>query len=544
MTTQARWAARIVGGLIAGGVRHVVVSPGSRSTPFLLAVLGREELVVHDVVDERSAAFFALGIARVTGAPPLLLCTSGTAAGHYLPAVMEASAAHLPLLLLTADRPPELHDLGVNQTTDQQHLFGAHARAFFELGAAAESDEALRGTETRAFVAATRARHPRPGPVHLNARARKPLEGQATPHVTSARVFLPSAQPDPEGVAWVAARLGGARRPAIAVGPGPVHRRALRPALRRLASALGAPVLADATSQVRFTGEGWALPRGALALRTEAGRRRLDADLVLEVGAAPIDAGYAAWAQARPRVVISDGALVDPSASAEAFVVGDLRAILEGLIPAQPREPWWQAPPPLPTPRALGPGAIAGAVVRGAPEGSLLFVGNSLAARAIDLHVSEDRDLAVLHQRGLSGIDGLVAGAAGAAHASGRPVTLLLGDVSLLHDLGSLATVGRPAAPFRVVVVNDDGGRIFEQLPIHARLAGEPFERHFAMAHGRTFRDAARLFGLDYERAETADGVEAALQGDGAKIVEVRLDPAAARRELADAIAAAEERWR
>ncbi len=543
MTSQARWAARIVGGLVAGGVRHVVVSPGSRSTPFLLAVLARDELIVHDIVDERSAAFFALGIARVTDAPPLLLCTSGSAAGHYLPAVMEANAAQLPLLVLTADRPPELHDLGANQTTDQQHLFGVHARAFFELGAASEREEVLRGTEARAFLAAARTRHPWPGPVHLNARARKPLEGRAPCHPTSTRAFFPSVEPDPDGLAWVASRLGRARRPAIAMGPAPARVRALRPAVRKLASALGAPVLADATSQMRFTGEELALPRGALSLRTAAGRQRLDADLVLEVGAPPIDAGYAAWAEARPRVVLTEGALVDPSASAEAFVVGELEASLEALASIEARSPWWQRLPSLPTPRALGPGAVAGAVVRAAAEGALLVVGNSLAARAIDLHVSDDRDLVVLHQRGLSGIDGLVAGAAGAAHASGRPATVLLGDVSLLHDLGSLATVGEPGPPFRIVVVNDDGGRIFEQLPIHAHASDPHFERHFAMAHGRTFREAARLFGLDYERAESIDELEGALEGSGVKLVEVRVEPSAARRELAQALAAEEKRW-
>ncbi len=543
MTAQARWAARIVGGLVAGGVRHVVASPGSRSTPFLLAVLARDELTVHDVVDERVAGFYALGIARVTEAPPLLLCTSGSAAGHYLPAVMEASAAELPLLVLSADRPAELHDLGANQTTDQQHLFGVHARAFFELGAAADGEEVLAGAEARALQAATRARYPWPGPVHLNARARKPLEERAAPRDSSTRIFVPSARPDPDGLAWARARLARARRPAVVMGPAPVRARALRPVLRRFLSAVGAPLIADATSQMRFTGEGLAVARSALALRTEVGRRRFDADLLVQVGAPPIDAGYAAWAKGRPRLVLSAGAPADPGASAEAFLLGDLGALLEGLAEMPARPPWWGPLPPLPGSRVLAPGAVAAAVVRASAEGSILALGNSVAARAIDRHVGEDRDLAVLHQRGLSGIDGLVAGAAGAARVSGRPVTLLLGDLSLLHDLGGLATLRGLRTPFRVVVVNDDGGRIFEQLPVYERTSAPEFERHFAMAHGLEFRAAARFFGLDYRRVEAIDAIEDALAGEDVRVVEVPVEPGAARRELVEALGAAEARW-
>ncbi|MBZ0122181.1 MAG: 2-succinyl-5-enolpyruvyl-6-hydroxy-3-cyclohexene-1-carboxylate synthase, partial [Sandaracinaceae bacterium] len=174
MSLLTTWSRLVIGSLASAGVRDVVVSPGSRSTPFVLAAARHGGLRVHEVIDERAAGFFALGLARLGGPPPLLLCTSGTAPAHYYPAIVEASLAELPLVALTADRPPELADCGAPQTIDQTRLFGAHARLFADLGA--PDPEALEGLRRLISQAVLRSRYPIPGPVQLNARARKPLE--------------------------------------------------------------------------------------------------------------------------------------------------------------------------------------------------------------------------------------------------------------------------------------------------------------------------------------------------------------------------------
>ncbi|MEM6795895.1 MAG: thiamine pyrophosphate-binding protein, partial [Acidobacteriota bacterium] len=179
--TQLAWARLLVSAFADAGVRHVVLSPGSRSTPFVLAASGEERLAIHDVIDERAAGFFALGQARESGVPSLLLCTSGTAAAHYLPAVIEAAMASIPMLVLSADRPVELVDCGANQTIDQLKLFGDHARDFVDLGTASARPGALRAARRAAVQAAWTARWPRAGAVHLTPRPRTPLGAAYVP---------------------------------------------------------------------------------------------------------------------------------------------------------------------------------------------------------------------------------------------------------------------------------------------------------------------------------------------------------------------------
>ncbi|HRI55183.1 MAG TPA: 2-succinyl-5-enolpyruvyl-6-hydroxy-3-cyclohexene-1-carboxylic-acid synthase, partial [Pseudomonadota bacterium] len=230
----AEWARLLLGSLAAAGVREVVVSPGARSTPFVCAAHAEPQLRCWDVIDERAAAFFALGQARVTGRPSLLICTSGTAGAHYLPAVIEAGAAHLPLLVLTADRPFELQDCGAPQTIDQIKLLGGHARRFFELGMPDPSDLSLRALRRLAAQAVLTTTWPTPGAVHLNARARKPLEPQSV-HTSDEvalrarvdellqapllRAYPPRAVPAPAGVAAAAQLCRSARRGLIICGP-------------------------------------------------------------------------------------------------------------------------------------------------------------------------------------------------------------------------------------------------------------------------------------------------------------------------------------
>lgn len=526
--TQARWAATLMHGFASAGVKHLVLSPGSRSTPFVLAAL-ESTLQIHDVIDERAAAFFALGLARATGLPPLLLCTSGTAAGHYLPAVMEASASHVPLLVLTADRPFELHGSGANQTIDQQRLFGVHARSFVELGAADEGS--LRGVLRHVAQATLTTQWPAPGPVQINARARKPLEGTAAPlDAAITRVDAPRVSASPEAVARLRDALAASERPLVVAGPAPASQRDANARVHQLCAKLDAPLVADITSQLEGD-----LCGSVVSL--------LDPDLVLQIGRAPIAASVERFLAGRPRIVLTRHGWPDPSSDAEAIVLGEVVDTLDALLggPFERDRADWRVEADGARAEAgkrrtlalqeFGPLAVARTVVGSAPADGFFCVGNSLVARLVD-RVGVHPSARVLHQRGVSGIDGLVAGAAGAA-ASGHPTLLFLGDVSLLHDIGGLACPGE--TPRVVVVLNDDGGRIFERLPIHGTLDDAQFEAHFATRHGRDFSHAAALYGHAYARAEDEAGLRAAIAAgfarSGCTLVEVRVRAARGREE-------------
>jgi 2-succinyl-5-enolpyruvyl-6-hydroxy-3-cyclohexene-1-carboxylate synthase len=262
------WSQLLFDSLAAAGVTQVIVSPGARSTPFVLAAAAHPRLRLHDVIDERTAAFFALGQARVTGMPSLLLRTSGSAAAHYLPGVISDESG-VPLLIVTADRPTELLHVAANQTIDQRLLFEGYARRVVDVGAPDAAPSALRGLRRLAAQAVALARAPRPGVVHLNLRARKPLEpasatspeawaleaqvrslmGHPLPRVSEAHVA-----PDDNAIATLARRCVGTRRGLIVAGPAPAHQALARDAVRALVEETGFPLLAEAASQLRFTG--------------------------------------------------------------------------------------------------------------------------------------------------------------------------------------------------------------------------------------------------------------------------------------------------
>ncbi|MCU0675263.1 MAG: 2-succinyl-5-enolpyruvyl-6-hydroxy-3-cyclohexene-1-carboxylic-acid synthase [Myxococcota bacterium] len=575
---QTRWMRHLVDGLVRGGVTDVVLSPGSRSTPILLALL-RSSLPIHDVIDERAASFYALGLAR-EGRLPALVCTSGSAPGHYLPAVMEASAARIPLVVVSANRPPELHDTGASQTIDQSRLFGVHVRAFVDLGAPHDSERAMRAAQRRTQRAVLRATSPEPGPVHVDVGARKPLEehDDARQIASAPAIFTARVTVNDDAIDAIARHLDDAERVLVVAGPGVLAQRAWREPIARLLHASNATLAADAGSQLRFTGLGLALDGAEAYARTNAGRALLSTDLVVQLGDFPIGPGLARLVEGRPRIVIAEGGHPDPEGDAELLAFGDVGATLDRLAdratPKRTIEPPHAA---LSTARAHAlegalsqPSAIhaafgalaslasshAGSSQAGSSHGrsrasahdSLLgarvVLGNSLPIRAVDLYVDVDVDLGVVVQRGVSGIDGNLAGSVGVARASGRPTLAIVGDVTFLHDLGSLLLARGLEVPLVVLVLNDDGGRIFEQLPVHRTLATSQFERHFAMSHDMRFDHAAALYGLAYERATSTAEVRAAvsrgLQRAGATIVEVPLPPESARETNARFFAALE----
>lgn len=547
------WARLLVGSLAAAGVRDVVLSPGSRSTPFVCAVHAEPRLRCWEVIDERAAGFFALGQARASGRPSLLLCTSGTAGAHYLPAVIEAGAAHLPLLVLTADRPFELQDCGAPQTIDQVKLFAEKARRYIELGMPDSDALALRAVRRTAAQAVLTATWPIPGAVHINARARKPLEPPVlhTEEEAALRAqvdallqappigcYPPRAVPDAAGVAAAARMCQRARRGLIICGPAPASQTALRGELSALAAATGFPLLGDAASQARF-GLDHSAPRcdafDAL-LRCPGGLLAEDLELVIQVGMPSISSGVEQLLLSRPdlpRIVLSAHGFPDPESTAELLLLGEVALSVQALVAAlcgappasvdslstaAPREQqqafaarvhkldalaWQVLDEKLrQTSADLTEAAVVRATVAALPPDAVLMLGNSLAIRQVDaLCRSGPRPLTVLSQRGTSGIEGMFAGAAGAATVLARPLLLLLGDISALHDLTSLGLLSRAAGPVVAVVLQNHGGRIFEQLP----LARTPAARsdpallaRFTTPHALQLEPAARLYGLSY----------------------------------------------
>jgi 2-succinyl-5-enolpyruvyl-6-hydroxy-3-cyclohexene-1-carboxylate synthase len=575
---QSEWARLLVESLAGAGVRDVVVSPGSRSTPFVAAALRSSRLRCHVVVDERSAAFFALGQAKLCDAPSLLVCTSGSAGTHYLPALIEATHAGAPMIVLTADRPFRLQDAGAPQTIDQTRLFGAAAR-FVELGEPRSEPQALEALARVAAQAVYAARFEQP--VHLNARALKPLEpveprdadGRALRETVDAilergatRVAASLRAPDAPSIAALAERCRAARRGIIACGPmSPAH--ALEPeALAALGRTTGFVVLAEAASQVGFSA---AETRAFdLLLRAPRFRDAHAADLVLQLGAAPTSSGFAQYLDAHSeleRDVIAPFGWPDPASTARSMIFADLnlgaRALadaLRGSLPhAREREAWrhrWSrasqiveraVDAELAEDGALSEGGAVRVALEALPERALLCLGNSLPIREADTFRGALRgDATVVSQRGASGIDGAISWAAGAASVAGRPALALIGDLSFLHDIGGLAAARTLRTPLAIVVVNNGGGRIFEQLPV-AGAVSEAELAAWTTPHDFDLSAAARLFGLEHRAARTpgdlAHALARALDHPVASVVEAIVPAHSAaeqQRRLLEGVAA------
>ena len=578
------WARVVVEELERSGVRAACISPGSRSAPlaFALAASGIRRFV-H--VDERSAAYFALGHARASGEPSALVCTSGTAAANYLPALVEASRSRVPLVVLTADRPHELRDTGANQTVDQVHLYGRHARWFADLPIPEPSDVALRGLRSTVCRAVAEARGRPAGPVHLNLPFRKPLEPTVVPGDLPADLardalhgradgrpyVAPSAPrsgpPSPAEAESAARILGDARRPLVVLGPR--HARdALAEAAFALARVLGAPLLADPLSGARFAPGAAASALGAYDHLLAAGFEAGAPDVVVRFGAPPTSAALERWLErsreATHMVVDEVSGWSDPSHLATIRVAADAeawcRAVASRVGAPRPPGAWldsWRAAEATAWKVAesafageMFEGVVAADVAAAVPAGGLLYVSNSLPVRDLDRFARpRDAPLRALGNRGASGIDGVVSSALGAAAAYESSDDLgllgplgalgayaLVGDLAFLHDLGGLLAA-RQVRDLTLVVVNNDGGGIFRLLP--AAAYDPPFTEVVRAPHGLDLADAARLFGLPHVRVDDRAGLRQALaaRASGVRVVEVASDAArsAERREAARA---------
>ncbi len=539
---NALWARALIDELVRGGVREAVVCPGSRSTPLVLACKGDARLTTRSILDERSAAFFALGAAKATQRPSLVIATSGTAGAHFYPAILEAEASRVPLIAITADRPPELHGWGSPQTLDQQHLFGGHVRFFADLGVPEGPIlPHLRATAARAVDRA------RSGPVHLNVPFREPLAPVPGPLPIEFRnepaVRHGRGTPIPD-VSEAARELASRPRGVIVCGPRDVGG-GLPAAVGALAQKLGYAVLAEAASQVRYALPGCSSHYDAI-LRDERWARALRPDAVVRIGGGLTSKILQGWLKGAFTVVIGESDnLVDPAYDAALALIGDSAATCRALADAiqiQAAPLGTAAAPALAAlwreaeeraasacERALtglSEPLIARETLAALREDAVVFISSSMPIRDADAYADRAAPgVRVLSNRGLNGIDGVVSSALGAAAATGRPTTLLIGDLALLHDLHGLLAARRLGIPLTVVCVDNDGGGIFSFLPI--AQATEDFEPLFATPQGVDLAQVAALCGARLHRPKTANELRVALrEARGLSIIAVRTDRA------------------
>ena len=532
-TLNFLWSQTMIAGFVAAGVTHAVISPGSRSTPLAMAILRQSALSCTVAVDERSAAFFALGIAKASRRPVLLLATSGTAPANWLPAIIEASQAGVPLIALSADRPPELQNCGANQTIEQVGLFGAHVRGSHPLGAPHPEFDPAWLHHLAAHVV-EQATWPHPGPVHVNQPFREPLLPAAdvpAPEIPS-EIAIGHSQLHvaPDAIARLAARIGG--HPGVIVcGEMPAATHGFAETLAKLAEHLACPILAEPLSGLRFGRH----DRSRLLTRYNAWLADGDfasahrPEWVLRFGTFPVTRNLQNFLATITTQILVDPwpRHNDPIHRLTHLLRADPLAACQALLAARPQpcpHGWHHA---LAEQDALlidntGARHIP-VLVAETPANSALFIGNSLAIRQFDTHSgTADHAIHCYGNRGASGIDGNISTALGLSEVHGR-VVALLGDLTCQHDLGGLAlATGRNAV---IVAVNNCGGGIFDHLP---QAALPEFEKGWRTPQQINLEHASLSFGLGYARAADTDTfrntLRAAFAAGGPHLIELLVD--------------------
>lgn len=572
-TLNRLWSELLIEELIRNGIEYFCISPGSRSTPLTIAVARNSRARSTVCIDERAAAFLALGYARATGRPAALICTSGTAVANYMPAVVEASVDCIPLIVLSADRPPELRQTRANQTIDQPHLFGSYVRWEFDIPCPDENTP-LSFVLSTADCAVAAARAPVPGPVHLNCMFREPLaqspEDNAQPlalQQTSVRQswytgtapYTEYTQPYlvvPEhATERLASCIDSARQPFVVVGR--LNSDAERAAVRQFLASTDIPASADISSGLRLGTPEISLPFIDQMLLSAKFRSHFFPDVVLHIGGQIaskrlqqfLDVSCVRGTQLV--VAKSHPYRQDPSHTSVQQVHGDLALLCtalaqriarrrSALLPStlinnsiqQRIASWVHDTAPISEP------GMAYAISECIGAEHALFISNSMPIRDMDMYASTSGAcVPVGVNRGASGIDGIIATACGFAAGHARPTTLLIGDLALLHDMNSLVLAANNAQPLVIVAINNSGGGIFSFLPIAQHTdVFEPYfgtQQHFSIAH------AAAMAGLDYAQprnySEFTNIYRRAVQQRKSTVVEVQTERAhnlALHREL------------
>ena len=557
------FAGAFVDELVRSGLRHVCICPGSRSSPLAISFARQAGIKTWVHLDERSAAFFALGMAKALSQPVAVVCTSGTAAANLFPATIEAYHSNNPLLLLTSDRPPELLEWGAPQTIQQSRMFGLHVKWAADMPTPEATDSLLRYVRALACRAfATAAARPA-GPVHINLPFRDPLAPeevsqdfaqakdnqdlqawQGRPErVPFVGTIGEALSPDADLTSRLAHELREIERGIIVCGPQTQY--GFPDAVVRLASVLGYPVLADPLSQVRCGPHDTSLviENYDAFLRSNGFASRLAPQVILRFGAAPTSKAlnlYLEEHMGARHVLVQSAGWHDPSHLASEVIHADPTSLCKELVGnvgiAHRTSPWLEEllAVRLRTNQALKAtlkemddlfeGKVFTEVANLLPEGATLFAGNSMPVRDMDSFLPLTSKLVwCMANRGASGIDGVVSTALGVSAVASDPVVLVLGDLSLYHDMNGLLAAKRHDLNATVIVLNNNGGGVFSFLP-QARYP-EVFEEYFGTPHGLEFRSAAEMYALSYEKVNSWEEVRRAvswsLSSMGTAIIEV-----------------------
>jgi 2-succinyl-5-enolpyruvyl-6-hydroxy-3-cyclohexene-1-carboxylate synthase len=540
------YIAAFVGELVQTGVTDVVVSPGSRSTPMAMVLAEHPEIKLHVHVDERSAAFFALGIAKVTNQPVAILCTSGTAAANYFPAIVEARYSRVPLIVLTADRPHELREVGAPQAIDQIHLYGNHVKWFAEMALPENNHEIIRYARTICARAAAIARQAPAGPVHLNFPFREPLIPQLDENL-----FQVSERP----TGYVCVRNGelsisedlfkdiGSKLKGNAKGIivcGNIADEKFAAAVTSLADTLKFPILADPLSQLRSGKHSLehVVEAYDTFLRNEDAKSSLKPDVILRFGAMPISKALTIFLkenlQAQQFVIDGAGGWRDPGLLSTEMIYCNETIFCEKILSyvecnetSAYLKNWKEINALTKSTMALirdttelSEGRLFYQLIDMLPEGATLFVGNSMPIRDLDsFFLNNDKSIKVIANRGANGIDGTVSTALGAALYS-KPLYLVLGDLTFFHDLNGLISAKLYDIDIQIILVNNNGGGIFSFLPQSEHPKN--FELLFGTPLNIEFEHAVRMFGGNFTKVEDWNHLGSAIEnGNQAKGINV-----------------------
>lgn len=547
----------LVDELVASGVHHLIFCPGSRSTPVALMAFRDSRMRLWQHVDERSAAFFAGGMAKSLGEPVALLSTSGTAACNFLPAIVEARYSRVPLVVLTADRPHELRNFGALQTIDQIHLYGKHVKWFADLALPEGTTPMLRYMQTMAAKAIAKAKAAPKGPVHLNLPFREPLvpkppkftvEKESGLQGDNKEVLEGRQVLEPSKIEGLAEALLRAERGLIVAGP--VEDAELAERLVGLAKLLGYPILADPLSQLRAGSHdrSYIITTYDSFLRSEDIVRKLRPGLVLRFGMLPLSKPLSLYFKQYPQAshwVVDEGSewrdpmhlvshmlYVDPASFVEELLRLAKRKDLKRYREEEWLKSWMELErksvevitKELKGMERIFEGKVFQELTSLLPDGAVLYVGSSMPIRDLEsFFLGSESRIRILANRGTNGIDGIVSSALGVATAK-VPVVLVLGDLSFYHDLNGLLAAKLHSLQATIILVNNDGGGIFSFLP-QAELS-EAFEPLFGTPTGLDFRPAVEMYGGHFIRVEGWEEFRSAvaqgISGNKLTVIEIR----------------------
>lgn len=556
---QTIWAKAFIRSLIQAGIKTAVVSPGYRNTALVSALIEQDSVKTFSVFDERAAAYLALGQARVTQQPSLLICTSGTAGAHYLPAIIEAKHSGLPLLIVTADRPLSLDQCGAPQTIDQINLYGQHVLGFFELGDPRDDENSLRAVTRKAVQAYEKTIFPIAGPVHINFRSEKPLELVQTRkelmHPAEVRTSRSVSQICDEDIREFIRTCNHSQKGLIVAGALPLLSQSLKEQILSFARVQGFALHAEATSQLRFSSPGDLtspiIENLDLYLRDKDIRQKHRPDMIIQLGHAPVSKGVQLLLQECtdiPFWVISPERWNDVNSQATMLVRSTPKDFFEQveefkvvLSEKKPNTEWIQEHARLSSTyaerirrslqsEALTEGQITRALLASVPDCSTLFAANGLPVRHLDTFgPAHCVTLDILSQRGTSGIDGQIAGVLGAATVSEGPTTALIGDIGFLHDISALANAKLVQQPVVFVVINNAGGRIFEQLPIAKTGLSESNWQHWTTPQSFDLKQICSGYNVDVHSctslSQLVPALKMAYESTGVTVLDVKVEP-------------------